>query len=80
MTLDGPKSKVNGSGITKKEREHTRWLTKCGYNPFRDELGGEPYQLDHTGQVLPLEGPGIGIDVDEKFLASHPLIDGPCYV
>jgi L-alanine-DL-glutamate epimerase-like enolase superfamily enzyme len=52
----------------------------AAYNPFRDELGGQPYQLDHTGQVLPLEGPGIGIVVDEKFLASHPLIDGPCYV
>ena len=52
----------------------------AAYNPFRDELGGKPYQLDHTGQVLPLEGPGIGIVVDENFLASHPLIDGPCYV
>ena len=52
----------------------------AAYNPFRDELGGRPYQLNQTGQVLPLDSPGIGIDVDEDFLAGHPLIDGPCYV
>ena len=52
----------------------------AAFNPFRDELGGQPYQLDNNGHVLPLEGPGIGIDVDENFLAAHPLIDGPCYV
>ena len=52
----------------------------AAFNPFRDELGGQPYQLDKNGHVLPLEGPGIGIDVDKNFLAAHPLIDGPCYV
>jgi len=52
----------------------------AAFNPFRDELGGQPYQLDKNGHVLPLEAPGIGIDVDENFLAAHPLIDGPCYV
>ena len=41
VTLGGHKSKGNGSGITKKEREHTRWLTKCGYNLFRDEFEAE---------------------------------------
>ena len=50
------------------------------YNPFRDELGGTPYQLDQNGRVSPLDEPGIGLDLDEKFLAAHPLIDGPCYV
>ena len=52
----------------------------AAFNPFRDELGGVPYQLSESGQVLPLEKAGIGIEVDEKFLAAHPLIEGPCYV
>ena len=52
----------------------------AAFNPFRDELGGVPYQLSESGQVLPLEKSGIGIEVDEKFLAAHPLIEGPCYV
>ena len=27
-----------------------------------------------------LEKPGIGIEVDEGFLAKHPVIEGPSYV
>ena len=50
------------------------------YNPFRDSLGVKPYVLDKEGCVQPLEEPGIGIPVDEDFLAKHPLIEGPCYV
>lgn len=50
------------------------------HNPFRDSLGGKPYELDADGRVSPLEGSGHGIAVDEDFIASHPLIDGPCYV
>jgi L-alanine-DL-glutamate epimerase-like enolase superfamily enzyme len=50
------------------------------HNPFRDEVGGVPYQLDAEGQVRPLEGMGHGIEVDEAFVAAHPLIEGPCYV
>jgi L-alanine-DL-glutamate epimerase-like enolase superfamily enzyme len=50
------------------------------YNPFRDQFGTAPYAVDATGCVRPLEGPGHGIDVDEKFVAAHPLIEGPCYV
>jgi hypothetical protein len=30
--------------------------------------------------VQPLEGPGLGLEVDEGFLAAHPVIDGPAYV
>ena len=52
----------------------------AAYNPFRDHLGGIPYKLDLNGCVEPLDQPGIGLVVDEKFLAAHPLIDGPCYV
>ncbi len=50
------------------------------HNPFRDEVGGVPYALDAEGCVRPLDGPGLGIEVDERFLAAHPLIEGPCYV
>lgn len=49
-------------------------------NPFRDEVGGTPYALDEAGGVRPLEGPGLGLEIDEHFLAAHPLIEGPCYV
>lgn len=50
------------------------------HNPFRDEVGGSPYVVSKDGTVAPLERPGIGIEVDEAFVAAHPLIDGPCYV
>ncbi|GAC1331840.1 MAG: hypothetical protein NVSMB26_10650 [Beijerinckiaceae bacterium] len=50
------------------------------HNPFRDDVVGTPYQLDSEGGVRPLEGAGLGIIVDEDFLAAHPLIEGPCYV
>jgi len=49
-------------------------------NPFRTEMTGLPYELSAEGCVVPLEAPGLGIEVDEKFIASHPLIDGPCFV
>ena len=50
------------------------------HNPFRDEVVGTPYRLDGDGCVHPLDGPGLGVEVDEAFLAAHPLIEGPCYV
>jgi L-alanine-DL-glutamate epimerase-like enolase superfamily enzyme len=50
------------------------------HNPFRDDVIGMPYALDEAGRVRPPEGPGLGVTVDERFLAAHPLIDGPCYV
>ena len=49
-------------------------------NLFRDELASTPYVLDRDGNVRPLDAPGIGVEVDEAFLAAHPLIDGPAYV
>lgn len=50
-------------------------------NPFRDEMADRlPYTLDAEGCVRPLDGPGIGLAMDEKFIAAHPLIEGPCYV
>jgi L-alanine-DL-glutamate epimerase-like enolase superfamily enzyme len=49
-------------------------------NLFRDLLTSRPDRIDAQGCVSPPEGPGLGIEVDEGFLASHPLIDGPAYV
>jgi L-alanine-DL-glutamate epimerase-like enolase superfamily enzyme len=49
-------------------------------NPFRDKLVPTPYRLDADGCVRPLEKPGIGLEVDEEFLAAHPVIEGPAYV
>lgn len=51
------------------------------FNPFRDQLAGQcPYQLDEQGCVAPIEGVGLGFEVDVAFLKAHPLIEGPCYV
>ena len=49
-------------------------------NLFRDRLTSTPYTLDRDGCVRPLEKPGIGVEVDEDFLAKHPVIEGPSYV
>ena len=49
-------------------------------NKFRDELGSEPYKIGKDGCVRPLDKPGIGLEIDEKFLAAHPVIEGPGYV
>jgi D-galactarolactone cycloisomerase len=50
-------------------------------NPYRDRLGAtKPYEIGKDGAVRPLEKPGIGIEVDEDFIAKHPVIEGPSYV
>lgn len=50
-------------------------------NPFRDHLADQaPYVLDDQGCVRPHEGVGIGLKIDTRFIAEHPLIEGPCYV
>jgi L-alanine-DL-glutamate epimerase-like enolase superfamily enzyme len=49
-------------------------------NKFRDELVENPCPVDRAGNVRPLEAPGIGLEVDEAFLAAHPPIEGPGYV
>ncbi len=49
-------------------------------NLFRDEMVSTPYKVDKDGNVVPLETPGIGVELDEKFLAAHPVIEGPSYV
>ncbi len=50
-------------------------------NLFRDELVDQaPFHVDRDGFTRPLEAPGIGLEVDEQFLAAHPVIEGPAYV
>jgi L-alanine-DL-glutamate epimerase-like enolase superfamily enzyme len=49
-------------------------------NLFRDRLGSTPCALGPDGTVRPLEAPGIGVAIDEEFLAKHPVIEGPGYV
>jgi D-galactarolactone cycloisomerase len=49
-------------------------------NLFRDELTSSPYTVNKDGNVHPLEKPGIGVEVNEDFLAKHPPIEGPGYV
>ena len=39
-----------------------------------------PYVVNKDGCVLPLDKPGIGVDVDEDFIKKHPVIEGPSYV
>ena len=48
-------------------------------NRFRDELVQNPGSIDKDGNVWPLEKPGLGLEVDEGFLAKHPPIEGPGY-
>lgn len=50
-------------------------------NLFRDQLVDKlPFEVDSDGNTKPLESPGIGLEVDEKFLAAHPVIEGAAYV
>ncbi len=49
-------------------------------NRFRDELVENPGLVDRDGNVWPLDKPGLGLEVNEEFLAKHPPIEGPGYV
>jgi L-alanine-DL-glutamate epimerase-like enolase superfamily enzyme len=49
-------------------------------NKFRDELVDNPGEIDAEGCVWPLEKPGLGLEVDERFIERHPPIEGPGYV
>jgi D-galactarolactone cycloisomerase len=48
-------------------------------NPLRTDLCSASYELAADGTVLPLEAPGLGVDIDEDFLAAHPLTEGPAW-
>ena len=49
-------------------------------NLFRDALVATPWRVGADGCVRPGEAPGIGVEVDEGWLAAHPAIEGPGYV
>jgi D-galactarolactone cycloisomerase len=49
-------------------------------NLFRDKLTSPACTLDEAGTVRPPEGPGLGVEIDEEFIAGHPVIEGPGYV
>ena len=49
-------------------------------NKFRDELCSAPCRVDRDGHVWPLEKPGLGLEINEEFLAKHPPLEGPGYL
>ncbi|MBM3644111.1 MAG: mandelate racemase/muconate lactonizing enzyme family protein [Alphaproteobacteria bacterium] len=49
-------------------------------NGFRDQLCSEAWKIASDGTVRPLDKPGIGVEIDEAFLAANPVIEGPGYV
>jgi L-alanine-DL-glutamate epimerase-like enolase superfamily enzyme len=49
-------------------------------NLFRDALVGTPWRIGGDGSVRPGEAPGIGVEVDEDWLAAHPAIERPGYI
>lgn len=49
-------------------------------NLFRDQLTSRACQVDEDGCVRPPEGPGLGVEIDEDFIRSHPVIEGAGYV
>jgi L-alanine-DL-glutamate epimerase-like enolase superfamily enzyme len=48
-------------------------------NLFRTRACSASYELAPDGTVTPLEGPGIGVEVDEEFIEGHPLTEGPAW-
>ncbi|NMI01777.1 mandelate racemase/muconate lactonizing enzyme family protein [Pseudonocardia acidicola] len=50
-------------------------------NLFREQLTSEAFRVNPAdGTVRPLDKPGLGVEVDEDFLAAHPVIEGPGFV
>ena len=48
-------------------------------NLFRDELTSRVGEVGRDGFVRPPETPGLGVEIDEDFIRSHPVIEGPGY-
>jgi L-alanine-DL-glutamate epimerase-like enolase superfamily enzyme len=48
-------------------------------NPLRTQACSASYELRQDGTVTPLEGPGIGVEVDEEFIRAHPVTEGPAW-
>ncbi|WP_439810710.1 mandelate racemase/muconate lactonizing enzyme family protein [Bordetella bronchiseptica] len=49
------------------------------HNPLRD-MFGPVFRIDGAGCVKPLEGPGLGLEIDEALFEQYAFIDGPGYV
>jgi L-alanine-DL-glutamate epimerase-like enolase superfamily enzyme len=47
---------------------------------FREELTSRPFSISPQGTVVAGDGPGLGLDVDEDFIAAHPFIPGKNFV
>jgi L-alanine-DL-glutamate epimerase-like enolase superfamily enzyme len=48
-------------------------------NPLRTVACSPSYELAADGTVLPLEGPGLGVDVEEDYIRAHPITEGPAW-
>jgi L-alanine-DL-glutamate epimerase-like enolase superfamily enzyme len=48
-------------------------------NPLRSQLCSAAYELGADGTVRPLEGNGLGVEIDEDFLRAHPITEGPAW-
>lgn len=49
-------------------------------NPLRDELATPSYRISPQGTVVPNEGPGLGVEVNEEIIRRFPGTSGPAYV
>ncbi len=61
--------------------ENSGYFEACvsKFNPFRDMFGTQ-FEIGADGCVVPPEGPGLGVQVDESIFEKYPSIDGPGYV
>src|SRR6201996_3334739 len=48
-------------------------------NPLRTVACSASYALAESGTVTPLDGPGLGVEVNENYLRAHPLTEGPAW-
>jgi L-alanine-DL-glutamate epimerase-like enolase superfamily enzyme len=48
-------------------------------NPLRTVACSASYELSADGMVLPLEGPGLGVEMDEDYIRAHPITEGPAW-
>jgi D-galactarolactone cycloisomerase len=48
-------------------------------NPLRTRACSASYELGPDGTVTPLQGPGLGVEVDEDFVRAHPVTEGPAW-
>ena len=61
--------------------ENARYFEADGStdNPLRTVACSPSYELSSDGTVLPLEGTGLGVEVDEDYIRAHPITEGPAW-